>query len=141
MTTKVQIVIDCVDPHAQATFWAAALGYEMDIDEEFIRRMLDQGHATEDDVATFEGVLVWKTGAACNDPGGTRPRLYFQAVPEPKTVKDRIHIDLHLAEHDDRAAEIARLERLGATVLYEGRQGPQSWTTMADPEGNEFCVS
>ncbi|HEU4841286.1 MAG TPA: VOC family protein, partial [Ilumatobacteraceae bacterium] len=60
----------------------------------------------------------------------------------PKTVKDRIHLDLHFLEGDDgRDATVARLIDLGATKLWDGQQGPQRWVTMADPEGNEFCVS
>ena len=63
-------------------------------------------------------------------------------MPEPKTVKDRIHLDLHHLEGDEaREAEVARLIELGATKLWDGQQGPQRWVTMADPEGNEFCVA
>ena len=57
-------------------------------------------------------------------------------------MKDRIHLDLHHLQGDDvRAAEVARLIDLGATKLWDGQQGPQRWVTMADPEGNEFCVA
>ncbi len=62
-------------------------------------------------------------------------------MPEPKTVKDRIHLDLHLQGGDDRAEVVERLLGMGATKLWDGRQGPQTWVTLADPEGNEFCVS
>ena len=66
--------------------------------------------------------------------------MYFQLVPEPKGSKNRLHLDLQFGP-DERVAEVERLERLGATRLFEGSQGPHSWVTMADPEGNEFCVS
>jgi hypothetical protein len=55
-------------------------------------------------------------------------------------VKNRIHLDLHVGP-EARAAKVDRLKQLGATVLWEGQQGPSSWITMADPEGNEFCIA
>ena len=140
MTIAIQVSLDCADPHSQARFWADALGYEVVFDEAAIREIMAQGWATDEDVTSFEGKLVWKTGAACSDLAGARPRMYFQQVPEPRLVKNRVHLDLHL-QGEDRATEVARLVALGATVLYEGAQGPQTWVTMADPEGNEFCVS
>ena len=123
-----------------AAFWAEALGYDVEHNEEQIRQLLAAGIATDDDVTTVDGNLVWKTGAACTDPGGSRPRWYFQAVPEPKLVKNRMHVDVRIGE-DGREDHVARLIALGATRLYDGRQGPHTWITMADPEGNEFCVS
>ena len=69
-------------------------------------------------------------------PGG--PRLYFTTVPEPKTIKNRIHLDL-LPQADDQQAELARLTALGARVLDDQPPGA-SWIVMADPEGNEFCL-
>jgi hypothetical protein len=136
----IQIVFDCGDPHAQARFWAAALGYEVEQVDAFVRRMLDAGHATDDDVISVDGRLTWKDGVAASDPAGRRPRIYFQRVPEPKVAKNRVHLDLQFGA-ERRADEVARLEALGARPLYEGRQGPHSWITMADPEGNEFCVA
>ncbi len=137
---RLQITLDCIDVHAQAAFWASALGYEVEHDESMIRRLLDEGHATEDDVTTVDGRLVWRDGAAMSDPDGTRPRWYFQAVPEPKSVKNRMHLDVHVGE-DARAATVERLVAAGAQVRYEGRQGPNTWVTLTDPEGNEFCVA
>ena len=135
-----QIALDCLDPHAQAEFWAAALGYDVERDEDQIRELLDAGVATDDDVMTVDGRLVWRDGAAMRDPDGVRPRWFFQLVPETKTVKNRMHVDVHIGEAD-RAALIERLVAAGASVLYDGRQGPHTWVTMADPEGNEFCVA
>jgi hypothetical protein len=60
-------------------------------------------------------------------------------VPEGKAVKNRVHLDLRVAP-DDPAEVVARLTAKGARVLHEGRQGPLTWTTLADPEGNELCV-
>ena len=139
MTTPFQIAVDCADPHQLADFWVAAVGYEIEHNEEQIRALLDAGVATADDVMEREGRLVWRTGVAANDPDGVLPRLLFQQVPEPKTVKNRIHLDLFVGE-DRREAEVDRLVSLGATRLWDGRQGPHTWVTMADPEGNEFCV-
>ncbi|MDH3754557.1 MAG: VOC family protein [Acidimicrobiia bacterium] len=136
----VQIVLDCSEAHAQADFWAAALGFEVEIDEEQVRALLDRGVATEDDVATHDGKLVWRGAAAIRDPDGLRPRWFFQDVPEPRTTKNRMHVDVRVGA-DRRADEVARLEGLGATQLYDGRLGTDTWVTMADPEGNEFCVT
>ena len=138
----IQIAIDCADPHALARFWAAAVHYEMEDHHDGIERVIAAGYATLDDTIEIDGRRAWKTAAACHDPGGHGPRLLFQQVPEPKTVKDRIHLDLHHLQGDEfREAEVARLTALGATKLWDGQQGPQRWVTMADPEGNEFCVA
>jgi hypothetical protein len=136
----IQIALDCADPHAQARFWAAALGYDVQDVEDLVRRMLDAGYAKQDDVATVEGKLSWKDASAAQDPTGARPRWFFQRVPEGKAAKNRMHVDLQVGEQA-RAGEVERLLALGATKLYDGQLGPQTWVTMADPEGNEFCVS
>lgn len=138
-----QVTLDCADPHAQADWWAAALGWQVEpSDEAFIRRMIGEGHASEEDTVTHNGALVWKEGAAVLNPdaaAGT-PRLYFQAVPEGKIGKNRMHLDVRCGE-DSVAAVVQRLTDAGARILHEGRQGPHAWVTLADPEGNEFCVS
>jgi hypothetical protein len=139
MSIDFQVAMDCADPHAQCDFWAAALGYDVEpTDEAFIRRMVEEGHAKEEQTLVVKGELRWADGAAAVDPEGKRPRMYFQRVPEGKTVKNRVHLDLRMK---DKPAEVERLQGLGATYLYEESQGPHSWITMADPEGNEFCVS
>jgi hypothetical protein len=137
---NLQVVIDCADPHAQARFWAAALGMEVERHTEMIRRLLDERIATDADVMEDDGELVWRDAAACRDPNGRLPRLYLQRVPETKAAKNRVHLDLHVGP-DRREAETARLVALGASRLYTGEQGPNTWVTMADPEGNEFCVA
>ena len=140
MTTGFQVVVDCVDPHALVRFWVAVLGYEREHHDEQIRQLLDAGVATDDDVTTIDGELAWRTAAACRDPEGRLPRLLFQTVPESKTVKNRVHLDVFVGD-DRRDAEVERLTALGATKLWDGQQGPYAWVTMADPEGNEFCVA
>lgn len=141
---SLQLTFDCADPHAQAGFWAAALGLDMEDHDELIGQMLAAGHATEEDVVVVDGRRAWAGAAGCVDPQGRYPRLLFLTVPEGKVAKNRLHLDFHLDHAEDRdvacAAEVARLIELGATKLYDGSLGPQRWVTMADPEGNEFCV-
>ncbi|SDN51517.1 VOC family protein [Geodermatophilus sp. DSM 45219] len=141
MATDVQVVVDSADPHGLADWWAEALGWQVEQqDEAFIRRMVETGAATEADTTTYRGALVWRSGAALNSPDPGRPRVLFQRVPEAKTVKNRVHLDLHVGP-GRREDEVARLVRLGATELHRGAQGPYEWATLADPEGNEFCVA
>ena len=104
------VVIDCHDKARVARFWTAALGLPL------------QGPDDDGD--------VWL------EPRGGGPDLLFLEVPDPKTVKNRLHLDLI---PDDQAREVARLESLGARRVDIG-QGDAAWVVMADPEGNEFCV-
>ena len=110
----IHVTFDCADPERLAGFWSAVTGYE---------RMED---STEEVVALD-----------APDHRGVRRMLFFK-VPEPKTVKNRVHVDLAAR---DPAAEIERLVALGATKV-EYREGglDNSWTVMLDPEGNEFCI-
>ena len=107
------IVIDCVDPKRVADFWGAVLGW--DVQE--------------------EGGYCWMSASGAPFPDLV---LAFVPVPEPKTVKDRIHIDVSPVGCD-RDEEVQRLLGLGATRADVG-QGEQPWVVLADPEGNEFCV-
>jgi hypothetical protein len=142
MAYEFQVTVDCAEPHVLADWWAEALGWDVEPqDEGFIRSMIEQGHATEAETTRHNGRLVWATGAAIRHPDGLEraPRLLFQQVPEAKTGKNRVHLDLRTG--DDRDAVVRRLLDNGATHLHDGRQGPHSWVTLADPEGNELCVS
>ncbi|MBY4127799.1 VOC family protein [Rhodococcus fascians] len=136
-----QVVVDSVNPHALAKWWAQTLGWQVEpSNEDFIRDMVAAGHAREEDTTVFEGVLVWRAGQGITDPESTgSPRVLFQAVAEPKTVKNRLHLDVRVG--DEREAVAAQLEQRGASILHRGNQGRSSWITMTDPEGNEFCVS
>lgn len=141
MTPTIQIVVDCEEPHDLVRFWAEATGMEVEDHHDFAQEMISAGHATDDDTVTLPtGRLAWAEAAACRDPGGELPRMLFLVVPEAKSVKDRIHLDLQVGA-DQRDAEVERLKGLGATYLWEASQGPFSWVTLADPEGNEFCVA
>ena len=141
MAFDFQVAIDCSSPHELADWWAEALGWQVEAqDEAFIRRMIEEGHATEDQTVRHRGALVWKSATAINSPEAGRPRMLFQRVPEAKTVKNRLHLDVRVGP-ERQEAEVARLLALGATELWRASQGPFAWVTMADPEGNEFCVT
>ena len=141
MAHDVQIVIDSARPHELADWWAEVLGWQVEEqDEAFIQRMVDEGHASADQTMLHKGALVWAVGAAIRSPEPGRSRVLFQAVPEAKTVKNRVHLDVHVGAAGQEA-EVARLTGMGARELWRGAQGPSSWVTMADPEGNEFCVA
>ena len=143
MAVGVQVVIDCADPARVAAFWAAALGYKLDDPpdgypswEEFLR---EQG-VPEDQ---------WNSASAVTDPDGAGPRIYFQRVPEPKTLKNRVHLDLNVGggsvvAPEERRAQIdaaaERLIGLGARKLWPKEERGEFWIVMADPEGNEFCL-
>lgn len=117
-------------------FWAAALGYPVPDVAGWHNFLRSRGRPEEDLNATF----------AVEDPAGARPRMFFQRVPEPKSVKNRIHLDLGTpaAGSSDRAAEIdafvQRLTALGAHRLHAVKKEGGYFVVMADPEGNEFCV-
>ncbi|WP_033288680.1 VOC family protein [Amycolatopsis jejuensis] len=139
MAYDFQVTVDSAEPHVLAGWWAETLGWDVEpTDEAFIREMVAKGYATEADTTTHAGALVWRTGAAITHPTTGR-RMLFQLVPEGKTVKNRVHLDVRLAG-DDVQATVQRLTSRGATFLHEGQQGPTKWATLADPEGNEFCV-
>jgi predicted enzyme related to lactoylglutathione lyase len=111
--TPGNLTFDCASPMTVATFWANALGYRLDDD-------------SDDD------------GAAISDPSGATAGMFFQRVPEPKTAKNRMHLDVRPS--GSMAEEVARLEGLGATIRGFIEEGGSFWTQMRDPEGNEFCV-
>jgi hypothetical protein len=112
----IAITVDCgaEEVAALSVFWTAALGYE----------------------ALMPDYLV--------DPGGVRPRLVFNVVPEPKSVKNRWHLDLYVDRLEDLDAKVAELVRLGATELHHVDEVVYGYsdvfTAMLDPCGNEFCV-
>jgi predicted enzyme related to lactoylglutathione lyase len=109
------ITFDAVDAKALATFWSEALGQQVD-----------------------EGAEVWFASINFRPGGGSGPAWLFTQVPEAKTAKNRMHLDLLC---DDRESEADRLVTLGATKVREVDEWDHQWTVMADPEGNEFCIS
>ena len=148
MAYEFQVAVDSQRPHEMVAWWAETLGWEVEPqDEAFIKKMIAEGHATDEDTITFNGALVWRDGGAMRYPGevgssldGPHPRVLFQLVPEGKTVKNRLHLDVRIGTAN-REEVVAKLTERGATFLHTGSQGPHTWVTMADPEGNEFCVS
>lgn len=145
-----KLVIDTRDAPALADFWAAALGYEVENQDELIKNLLAAGHIGEDLVAEHGGRRVFRGLAAIRHPDdpydqatgvGQGRRILFQDVPEAKTVKNRLHVDVH-GDPGGLEALVERLEGLGATRVNEVNQGPAGhWWVMQDPEGNEFCAS
>jgi hypothetical protein len=143
VATRVQVVIDCADPGALASFWADALGYKLnDPPGDF---------ATWEDFLRAEGVPEsdWNMASAIVDPEGNGPRFFFQRVPEPKSVKNRVHVDVNVSDGpqaplEDRKtqvyAAVARLEAIGASRVGEVEEMGGFHVVMQDPEGNEFCV-
>lgn len=109
---KFDVTMDCADPTALAPFWADALGYKV------------MGGA---------GAYVLLA-----DPDEANPTLILQRVPEPKSAKSRVHLDLKVP---DVEAEASRLEALGAKRLSDPiEELGGRWIVMADPQGNEFCI-
>ena len=111
-----EIVIDCTDHETVVAFWLEAMGdyTRVEVNEQYVA------------IAPVEKAVG-------------RPAILFQKVPEPKVVKNRVHLDLR---GESMAAEVERLLGLGATLIAERTLGADvRWTVMADPEGNEFCVS
>ncbi|MEO1062072.1 MAG: VOC family protein [Actinomycetota bacterium] len=106
------VTMDCTDAPKVAAFWSAAL-----------ERPVDEG-------GNPFFVSIGRESAG--------PAMFFIAVPEPKSVKNRVHLDLIA---DDRRAEIERLVGLGATFVADKDEWGVSWTVMHDPEGNEFCIA
>ncbi|GAA3496140.1 VOC family protein [Streptomyces prasinosporus] len=143
-----KLVVDAADPHAQADFWAAALRYTVEDHSVLIEKLLGAGAVPDGLTTESHGRRAWRDLAAVRHPDdpyeeesgtGLGRRLLFQRVPEAKTVKNRLHLDLHPGE-GRREEEVARLERLGARVLRRVDEPSGTWTVMTDPEGNEYCV-
>jgi hypothetical protein len=144
MATGIQLVFDTADPEAQARFWSEALHYKL--------QDPPSGFETWEAFLTAQGVpeAEWNSASAITDPDGHGPRIYFQKVPEGKTAKNRLHMDLNVGgshtlpveERKTRVqAEVARLKALGATDARGAiEKDGEYWVRMNDPEGNEFCV-
>jgi catechol 2,3-dioxygenase-like lactoylglutathione lyase family enzyme len=145
MTLDVQITVDCADPARLAAFWAEVLGY----------RVQPPPGRFDSWEAALEAFGVprseWNSRSAIVPVHGSGPRVFFQRVPEPKAVKNRLHLDVRAApglEGADRMAALegqaARLVGLGASVAYrvepDGSAMEAGFITMRDPEGNEFCL-
>ncbi len=143
MAISLQVVMDCHDPSRLTAFWATTLGYKL--------QDPPSGFDSWPAFLAAQGVPAdeWNSASAIVDPEGQGPRIYFQRVPEPKTVKNRLHLDVNASgssdlSPDERRARIdtavERLVKEGATRLRTLEQRDEYWVVLADPEGNEFCV-
>lgn len=138
MSIRFQVSFDAHDPPALARFWALALGY--------IEQPPPEGFETWEAFADQMGIPR-ERGAdvgAVVDPDGDGPRLLFQRVPEGKTAKNRVHLDVNVSapDHDWQkvTAHVDRLVQAGATKVEERQDEVSRWVVMLDPEGNEFCL-
>ena len=136
MATSIQVVFDCADPDRLATFWATTLHYK--------KQDPPEGFTTWYEFLAAQGIPEdqWNSANAVVDPDGRGPRLYFQRVPEPKVVKNRVHVDLNvsggpgtpLEERRGRVdAEVERLLGIGATKLRPYEERGEYWVVMQDP--------
>ncbi len=144
MTREIQVTFDCADPAALAAFWAEVLGYRI--------QAPPAGFGTWDAALEAMGIPEERRNdaSAVIDPDGRGPRIFFQRVPEGKTAKNRVHLDVRSAPGqagDERMAsheaEAARLVALGATRVRRVEPEPPlsaGHIVMLDPEGNEFCL-
>ena len=143
MYTKIQVVVDARDPAALAAFWALALGY--------VTQPPPPGFATWEDFGRSISMPEERFGdqTAIVDPDAAGPRVYFQRVPEGKTAKNRVHLDIAVADLGVRGEErerlveehVARLVEAGAAIAWRLNEPAGSCVVMRDPEGNEFCVA
>lgn len=142
MTREIQITFDCADPAGLAAFWAEALGYQL--------QPPPDGFDTWDAALEAFGVPPEQRNSRSAIVADDGPRIFFQQVPEGKTVKNRVHLDVRVAtgqQGDERMnaleAEAARLGSLGASRAYRVEPDgamEQGFITLRDPEGNEFCL-
>ncbi|HVN12028.1 MAG TPA: VOC family protein [Kineosporiaceae bacterium] len=144
MAIKPQVTFDCVDPDRLARFWAAVLGYELQPPPE--------GFADWPEALRAWGLpeSEWNSASAVVDPHGICPRIFFQRVPEPKSGKNRLHLDVPVSDgpgiplerkREQVRAGVRRVVALGASEVGDVEELGSYWTVMRDPEGNEFCVT
>jgi hypothetical protein len=143
MAVKLQVTFDAADPPALAAFWGEAIGYvEEDPPDGFDSW---EAWAVANDLPRED----WGDYASRVDPDGVGPRLFFQRVPEPKTAKNRVHLDLSVGggrgtpPEESRgliAAAVERAVAAGATKVREFDEPTGYWVVLQDPEGNEFCL-
>jgi hypothetical protein len=143
----IQVVFDCRNPDRLARFWAVALGYEIPGPP--------PGYATWEELLRAMNVPqeFWTARSAVEDPAGAGPRIYFQRVPEEKTVKNRVHLDIRVGGREGSPEErrgridehVQRLLAAGGSIdhVVEGDElDPTAYyVVMRDPEENEFCVT
>jgi len=133
MANPFQVTIDAAHPRALGGFWCEVLGY--------VEQPPPPGFATWEEALTAFGIDQSDPDRAFAivDSDGVGPRVFFLKVPEAKTAKNRVHLDVTVGEEQmHRRAD--ELVALGATVVAEYDEPEGRWITMLDPEGNEFCI-
>ncbi len=136
MAVTFQITIDCHDADVMASFWSTALGYELEPPP--------AGYLSWDDFLRSNDIPLPPSGsiAAIVDPTGDGPRVLFLRVPDSNGAKNRVHLDVRSDRSDDgKQTKIDELVAAGATVVERVDEHGGWWMVMADPEGNEFCVT
>ena len=133
MARGIQVTFDAASPRQLGLFWAAALGY--------VEQPPPPGFESWDDALDAMGIdrSDPDRAFAVVDPDCVGPRLFFQRVPEPKSAKNRVHLDVRAAP-DQLLARAAELVVLGARLVEEVDEPGGHFITMLDPEGNEFCL-
>ena len=133
MAHAIQITVDATDPRAQGAFWSEVLGY--------VEQPPPPGFDTWEDALDAFGIdrSDPNRAFAIVDPDGVGPRVFFLKVPEGKSAKNRMHLDVH-TDPDRLHARAAELIELGATLVAEFDEPEGHWVTLLDPEGNEFCL-
>jgi hypothetical protein len=141
-----QVTVDSDDPHAQARLWAAALGYLREDPHDVVEAVVAAGWADRDqDTVEIDGRRAFATATGIvhpddvDAPRGSKRRILFQHVADREPGKNKWHLDLNVGR-EQIDAEVARLTALGATEQYKVDEPSGFHTTMADPEGNLFCV-
>lgn len=133
MGRVIQVTFDSTSPREFGRFWRAALNY--------IEQPPPAGFDSWDDALDAMGIdrSDPDRAYAIVDPDGVGPRLFFLRVPETKSTKNRVHLDISVATEEllDRAADLVAL---GATVVAQFDEPEGRWITLLDPEGNEFCL-
>jgi len=122
-----------------AAWWAERLGYVVEDTHDVVQGLLEAGVLTAEDIITVNGRLAFAEAAAAHDPDGHGPRMYFQSVGEPKSAKNRVHLDVG---RGDQELDVVAKEYVdaGASFSRYGEHPGHKWAVMADPEGNEFCI-
>ncbi|MBT0771730.1 hypothetical protein KIH74_22510 [Kineosporia sp. J2-2] len=145
-----KVVVDSRNAPELADFWAAALEYEVEDQSRLIEHLLAAGQLPEAAVAEHDGRRHFRGLVGIRHPDepfdaftgvGQGRRLLFQDVPEPRSGKNRLHLDVH-RDGGELEQHVKRLEALGAVRVHELDQGAAGhWWIMNDPEGNEFCAT
>lgn len=136
MATPFQITVDCDDAELMSVFWSKALGYVVEPPP--------AGYLSWEDFLRANSIPIPppRSISAIVDPEEVGPRILFLRVPEPKSMKNRVHLDIRAGRREgEKLAKVAELTAAGATEVRRVEENGGWWMVMTDPEGNEFCVT